>query len=115
MTDDQLQALAMLALEHDFDPVPWDEAPAWRRTAMAAAARAAVETSALTVADNARSAWFLSMTMQGWRWGHVLDERERTHPGIVTGELTRGGTAHWHALAVAVRERARVMGVRVME
>jgi len=107
--------LAQVALAHDFDPVRWDEAPDWRRIAMVAVARAALGASGLSRADHARSAWFLSMTLQGWRWGRMLDERERTHPGVVEGDLTSGGTRHWTTLVDAVRDAARAAGVRMTE
>lgn len=84
---------------------------------MAAAAKAAIGASGLSRADHAFSAWLLSMTTSGWKWGHSFDERERTHPGIVTfGKgLPRGDTAHWTRLVDAVRARAKEVGLWVTE
>lgn len=126
MTDDQLAALAEVALSKDHDPVPWIDAPEWRRAAMAAVARVAVGACGLSRADHAFSAWLLSVTTSGWRWGRVLDEKERTHPGIVSfgprenpdqfdQGLSLNFAAHWAALVDAVRDRAKALGVRVTE
>lgn len=105
-----VEACARAALEADFDPVPWDQAPAWRRKAAEAVARSAIEQG---TPDHARAAWLASMVEQGWRWGHVLDERAMTHPGVKDGELTRGGTAHWTNVVRQVRIAAAEYGVRV--
>ena len=111
MTDaDQLDACAHAALAADFDPVPWDEAPEWRRQAARAVAR-----SALSAAnpDQARMAWFTEMAQQGWRWDRVLDEKTKSHPGMVVVELTRGGTRHWNDVVDRVREVGRRVGARM--
>ena len=117
MTDGQLTVLAKAALSRDHEPVPWDSAPEWRRAAMAAVARAAIGACGMGRADHAFSAWLLSMTTLGWRWGHVFSEAERTHPGIITfqGGLNAGDTRHWNGVVDAVRDTARVLGVRVTE
>lgn len=84
---------------------------------MAAVARAAIGASGLGRADHAFSAWLLSMTLSGWKWGRDFDERERTHPGIVTfaGGLPRDDTTRWTRLVDAVRARAREVGLWVTE
>lgn len=126
MRDDQLQQLARVALAHDHDPVPWDDAPGWRRDAMTAVAKAAIGACGPTRADHAFSAWFLAMTLAGWRWGRVFSDKERTHPGIVSfgkrenpdqaGEgLALGFANHWLRLVDAVRDEARRIGVRITE
>jgi len=107
---DEFTACAKAALAHDFDPVPWDEAPRWRQFAAYATAEAALDS------DNpelVRSAWLLEMTKMGWRWDRVIDENAKTHPGIVFGELTRGGARHWEAVIRAVRDEGRRLGVRM--
>jgi hypothetical protein len=101
---------AKAALEHDFDSVPWEDAQHWRREAAYAVADAALNTNN---PDQARSAWLLTMTMQGWRWDKVLDEQQKTHPGVVFGELTGGGTKHWANVVAQVRQKARELGVRM--
>jgi hypothetical protein len=115
--NDQLEAISRAALAHDVDPTPWDDAPAWRRAAMTAVALASIGASGLSRADHAFSAWFLSMTTSGWKWGPVFDERERMHPGIVTygGGLPRADTPRWTALVDAVRAEAKVVGLWVTE
>lgn len=117
MTDDQLAALAEVALSKDRDPVPWLAAPEWRRAAMTAAARAAIGAIGLSRADHAFSAWLLSVTTSGWKWGHSFDEKERTHPGILTyaGGLPDGDSRHWTTLVDAVRAEAKTLGVRITE
>jgi hypothetical protein len=109
--DEAFTACARAALAADFDPVPWDEAPRWRQLAMYAVAAAALDTNH---ADHARSAWVLEMTKQGWRWDKALDEEKKTHPGIVFGELTYGGTKHWDAVVKAVRSEGRRLGMRML-
>lgn len=108
--DEQAEACARAALAADFDPVPWDEAPEWRRQAARAVARSALGTPS---PDQARMAWFTEMSAQGWRWDRVLDERSKTHPGMVAGELTAGGSKHWHNVVVKVRDTARRVGARM--
>jgi hypothetical protein len=112
-----LGALARVALSRDHDPVPWDDAPEWRRVAMAAVARAALGACGLSRADHAFSAWLLSMTTSGWGWGRSFDEKERTHPGILAfaGGLPAGEAKHWTVLVDAVRAEAKVLGVRITE
>jgi len=101
---------AKVALANDFDPVPWEDAPQWRRDAAVEVANAALNTGN---PDKAREAWLLAMTTMGWRWDPVLDEQKKTHPGIVFGELTRGGTKHWMNVVDRVRQTARELGVRM--
>jgi hypothetical protein len=108
--DDQLEACARAALATDFDAVAWDEAPEWRRQAARAVARAALGSPS---PDQARMAWFTEMSLQGWRWDRALDERTKTHPGMVAGELTSGGTRHWHGVVERVRDTARRVGARI--
>lgn len=117
MRDDQLEAIARVALAHDADPVRWEDAPDWRRAAMAAVASAAIGASGLSRADHAFSAWLLSMTVSGWKWGRDFDECERTHPGIIMfrGGLPNGDTTHWTRLVDAVRTRAKEIGLWVTE
>ncbi len=117
MRVDQLEAIARAALAHDADSVTWDAAPPWRRAAMTAVALAAIGASGLSRADHAVSAWLLSMTTSGWKWGPNFDERERTHPDIVTygGGLPRKETARWNVLVDAVRAEAKVVGLWVTE
>lgn len=107
---DQLELCAREALAVDFDPVPWEAAPEWRRQAALAVARSCLDS---TSPDKAREAWFVEMSMQGWRWGRVLDEKTKTHPGMVVGELTRGGTRHWQNVVDRVRAVARQVGARM--
>lgn len=107
---DQFEACAREALAHDFDPVPWDEAPEWRRQAAFAVARSALSS---TSPDKARAEWFLDMTSQGWQWDRVFDEKTKRHPGMITGELTRGGTKHWQNVVDRVREVGRRVGARM--
>lgn len=113
MTDEDLDALAAEALAADFNPVPWDEAPEWRRVACRAVAKAAVGACGVSRCEIARSAWTLSMTLQGWKWGPVLDEAAKQHPGIVFGDLTRGGIAHWSNVVDRIRAVGRARGVRL--
>lgn len=117
MRDEQLEALARVALANDLEPIQWEDAPEWRRSAMIAVARAAVGASGLSRADHAFSAWLLSMTVSGWKWGRDFDERECTHPGIVMfrGGLPRGDSTHWTRLVDAVRARAKEIGLWVTE
>lgn len=84
---------------------------------MTAVAKAAIGASGLSRADHAFSAWLLSMTVSGWKWGHVFDERERTHPKIITfkGGLPHGDSTHWTRLVDAVRAKAREIGLWVTE
>lgn len=112
MTPDEenLEACAKAALGADFDPMPWDDAPRWRQFAAYAVAKAVIATGH---PDHVRSAWVLEMVTQGWRWSQALDEKAKTHPGIVFGELTRGGTVHWMNVVKAVREVGKARGVRM--
>jgi len=109
--DEYFLACAKAALAADFDPVPWDEAPAWRQNAACAVADAALNTNS---PDFTRSAWYECMTSHGWRWDKVLDEQKKTHPGIVVGELTRGGSKHWENVVMQVRDVGRRLGVRML-
>ena len=102
---------AMAALSADFDSVPWGDAPEWRQDVAAATARAALDTGGNP--DFTRMAWFHKRVELGWRWSQVYNEAAKTHPGIVAGELTRGGTAHWLEVCRAVRDVARARGVRM--
>ncbi len=113
MTDADLDALAAVVLAHDFDPLPWEDAPEWRRSVSRAVARAAVGCSGLSCAEHARGAWTLEMTKMGWGWGPTLDTRVKSHPGIVFGELTRGGVRHWTTVVDATRAEARKRGLRI--
>lgn len=113
MTAEDLDALAAVALARDFDPVPWDEAPEWRRVPARRIAEAAVACSGLSCAEHARSAWTLAMTTLGWSWGPVVDVVGKRHPGVVFGELTRGGVRHWNGVVDAVRAEARKRGLRL--
>lgn len=115
MTNGQLVLLAKVALSKDHDPVPWDKATAWRRTAMTMVALAAIGASGLSRADHAFSAWLLSMTTSGWKWGPSFDERECTHPGIISFSegLPRTDTMHWTTLVDAVRAEAERVGLWV--
>ena len=108
--NDALEECAKAALAADFDPVPWDQAPEWRKRVACAVAKAALDTAS---PDWARQSWLNEMVAMGWRWDKVLDEQRKTHPGIVVGELTRGGTAHWVNVVRVVREKARVLGARM--
>ena len=108
---DGLEACSRAALAAYFDPVPWEEAPTWRRKAALAVALAALNTNN---PDQARAAWTTEMCSQGWRWSQELDEAQKTHPGIVFGELTRGGTKHWCGVVEAVRRVGRERGVRML-
>lgn len=110
--DDALEACARAALTADFDPVPWDEAPAWLCQVMTAVARAALD---MNSPDHARSAWFLEMTKMGWRWDREFNEQRKTHPGIRDGDLTAGGTKHWCEVVRRVREVGREHGVRMLD
>jgi hypothetical protein len=107
---DQLDACARAALAADFDPVPWDDAPEWRRQAARAVAQSALCSPS---PDKAREAWFCEMARQGWQWDKILDEKTKRHPGMVTGELTRGGTRHWHGVVESIRDVARRVGARM--
>ena len=109
--DEGFTACAQAALANDFDAVPWNDAPEWRRMAAIAVAEAALDTNN---PDAVRSAWVLSMTVQGWRWDREFNEALKTHPGVVFGELTKGGTAHWKRVSEAVRAVAREHGVRML-
>lgn len=126
VTDQQLEAIARVALANDVDPVRWEDAPDWRRTAMAEVAKAAIGASGLSRADHAFSAWLLSMTMSGWKWGHVFDEKARTHPGIVSfGKkenpqqfqegLLEKSVERWTCLVDAVRDKAKEIGLWITE
>jgi hypothetical protein len=108
--DEYFTACAKAALEHDFDPVPWLDAPHWRRETAYAVAEAALNTNN---PDFTRSAWFLAMTLMGWRWDKTFDEQKKTHPGIVAGELTRSGSKHWENIVKQVRDVGRSLGVRM--
>ncbi len=108
--DNSLELCARAALAADFDPVPWEDAPGWRRRAAFAVAKSAIGS---TSPDQARMAWFTEMCAQGWRWDRVLDEKAKTHPGIVAGDLTRGGSRHWENVVATVRSVARQHGVRM--
>jgi len=110
--DDAFTECAKAALENDFDPVPWDEAPRWRQLAAYAVADSALNTNS---PDFTRSAWVLEMTVQGWYWDHAFDEKRKTHPGIVFGELTRGGVKHWSNVVARVREVGTRLGVRMLD
>lgn len=105
-------ACARAALAVDFDPVPWDEAPQWRQFAAYAVAESALDTANPAFV---RSAWVLEMTVQGWRWDHAFDEAKKTHPGIVFGELTKGGFLHWQAVVDQVRKVGKVYGVAMLD
>lgn len=109
-TAEQLELCARAALAADFDPVPWDEAPQWRRRAALAIAHSAIASMS---PDQARMAWFTEMSSMGWRWDNVFDEPKKTHPGMDVGELTRGGTRHWAAVVERVRATARRVGTRM--
>jgi hypothetical protein len=109
---DGFTTCAKAALAADFDPVPWDEAPEWRRRAAYAAAEGALDTNNPSFA---RSAWVLEMTIQGWRWSQTFDESLKTHPGIVFGELTRGGFKHWQNVVDRVREVAKTHAVPMID
>ncbi len=91
---------AKVALENDFDPVPWDEAPRWRQRAAYAVADAALNTAS---PDHTRAAWVTEMVNQGWRWSQEFNEQQKTHPGVLFGELTRGGVKHWLNVVDKVR------------
>lgn len=108
---DALEACARAALAADFDPVPWEDAPVWRRLAAAAVSKACLDTGN---PDFARSAWFLQMTTMGWRWDRHFNEAQKTHPGIVAGELTRSGSKHWENVVKQVRDIGRARGVRML-
>jgi hypothetical protein len=108
--DNSIEACAQAALAADFDPVSWDEAPEWRRQAARAVARSALSTAN---PDQARMAWFTEMSQQGWRWDRVHDEKAKTSPGMVEGELTHGGTRHWVNVVDKVREVGRRAGARM--
>lgn len=108
---DGLEACVRAALAADFDPVPWDEAPEWRRKAALAVALAALNTNN---PDHTRAAWVTEMVNQGWRWSQEFNEQQKTTPGIVFGELTRGGTNHWLGVIKNVREVGRAHGVRML-
>jgi hypothetical protein len=110
-TSDDLEACARTALSSDFDPVPWDVAPVWRRNAACAVADAALNTNN---PDQTRAAWLTAMTVQGWRWDSVFDEQKKTHPGITVGELTRGGSLHWENVVKNVRDVGRARGMRML-
>lgn len=103
-------ACAGVALETDFDPVPWASAPEWRKSVAHAVARAALNT---TSPDVVRAAWFTEMTRMGWKWGREIDEDAKTHPGIVMGELTRGGALHWENVITRVRQMGRTVNARM--
>lgn len=114
MTEEDQEALGRVALAHDFDPVPWEEAPEWRKTVARKVAVAACHTDAkLGGADHVRSAWTLTMTEMGWKWGRVVDESTREHPGIIYGELSQSGVRHWNSVIRAVRDEARRRSVRL--
>lgn len=109
--DTAFTACAREALAADFDAVLWDSAPEWRRRVAYAVAEAALDTNN---PDYARMAWTTEMVALGWRWDRELDEAKKTHPGIVMGELTRGGTRHWLGVVKRVRDVARPLGVRMI-
>ena len=108
--NEDFTACAKAALEHDYAAVPWDEAPDWRQHAAYAVAEAALDTGN---PDFTRSAWFLAMTTMGWRWAPAFDEAQKAHPGIVSGELTAGGSKHWMNVVNKVRAVARLYNVRM--
>lgn len=108
---DGLEACSRAALAADFDPVPWEEAPTWRRKAALAVALAALNTNN---PDHTRAAWTHEMCEMGWRWSQELNEQQKTHPGIVFGELTKGGTKHWLGVIKTVREVGKARGVRML-
>lgn len=111
MTDADLEICARAALSRDFDPVHWDDAPEWRRIAARAVAKAALDTNN---PDFTRMAWFECMCQQGWRWDKTFDEQKKTHPGIVAGELTPGGSRHWLAVVSHVRDIGRSFNIRML-
>lgn len=108
---DGLEACARAALAADFEPVPWADAPPWRRKAALAVALAALNTNN---PDHARAAWVTEMVDQGWRWSQEFNEQQKTSPGIVYGELTKGGTNHWLSVVKAVREVGQTHRVRML-
>lgn len=113
MTEEDLDALAAVVLENDFEPIAWAVAAPWARVAAQHVARAAVACSGLSCAEHARGAWTLGMTLQGWAWGPIVDVALKRHPGIVFGELTRSGVTHWTRVVDAVRAEAKRRGVMV--
>jgi hypothetical protein len=113
MTDEDLEALARVALAQDFDPVPWEDAPAWRQIVSKRIAESAVRSSGMGRAEQARSAWTLAMTTMGWSWAREVDEVNKKHPGVVMGELTTGGVRHWNNVVDAIRDEARLRGLRL--
>lgn len=110
LTPEQLTHCARAALSADFDPVAWESAPEWRRQAAEAVARAALLSKS---PDQIRAAWLTQMVAMGWRWDRELDEQKKTHPGIVTGDLTGGGTRHWNNVIAQVRQAAQSVGAPV--
>lgn len=111
LADPGFLACVQEALAADFDSMPWDDAPEWRRRAAAAVAESALDTNN---PDFARCAWTTEMCSMGWRWDREVDEVRKTHPGIVFGELTRGGTVHWLRVVSRVREVGRKLDVRML-
>jgi hypothetical protein len=109
--DAAFTACAKVALLNDFDPLEWDDAPSWRQEAAFAIAEAALDTNN---PDATRAAWFTKMVEMGWKWDRFLDVEKKTHPGIVTGELTRGGSKHWENVVKLVRVCGRAGGVRML-
>jgi hypothetical protein len=111
LDDPGFAACAREALAADFDPVPWDEASEWRRRVSAVVAESALDTNN---PDHMRCAWTTEMCAMGWKWDREFSEAAKTHPGIVFGELTRGGTKHWCEVARRVRDVGRRLGVRML-
>ena len=66
----------------DHSHLPWDEAPSWQRESCYEGVLKHYENPAFTPEDSHRS-WMAKKIEDGWMFGNLKSETERTHPNMV--------------------------------
>jgi hypothetical protein len=92
VTPEQLKVIAAFVAhevnraycEHlgDDSQQPWSEAPQWVRDSALAGVVAHAERSDITPAQS-HSLWMAHKQAEGWAYGEIKDENEKTHPCMV--------------------------------
>jgi len=66
----------------DYSQPEWNEAPEWQRKSARDGVRAIVDNPELEPHE-IHEAWALKKRVDGWRYGEVKDDDEKTHPCMV--------------------------------
>ncbi len=67
----------------DFSQVDWDAAPEWQKNSSRAGVRAHLAAGGRMTPEDSHRSWMNQKLIDGWKFGPVKDEVQKTHPCMV--------------------------------